>query len=242
MRLRPRIGHLVFDHDVVAGRRRNERARQPAERVGFAFGGAAGRGPVVLGEVGQHHLFLFIGERLRKRRALRIELHGVQHLPPARLIAARADDPLQVMAGHAVCLDDFPGLAGWQLSRHRCGAALARLPSGPRRRQLRCARHRKRQIRGCGPTGRHLDRSRRRALVLAADRLHDIFARRKLVVRVLALLLGDDHEKEAAVGVLHLHERAFERLARRIGDDAGQDAGSILCRSCAGPKSGYDKP
>jgi hypothetical protein len=111
VRLRARVGQFVFDHDVVARLRRNERARQAAERIGLGPG-AAGPGAVVGREIGQHHLFLVVGERLRQRRALGIELHGAEHLLPTRLIAARSDDPLGVVAELAFRLDDGPALAG----------------------------------------------------------------------------------------------------------------------------------
>jgi len=68
-------------------------------------------------------------------------------------------------------------------------------------------------------------------LTLAADRLHDIFAGRKLAVCKFALLLRDDHEIETALCVLHLDEGACHGRTRRVGDDAGECADGVLRRS-----------
>ena len=69
-RIRPRCSRAPPAARSVRGRRLNG--------SGLALAApAAGRS---CREISQHHLFLVLGERLGKRRALRIELHAVQHL------------------------------------------------------------------------------------------------------------------------------------------------------------------
>ena len=146
--------------------------------------------------------------------------------------AFRLDDGLASAVGQAG--------AGAGGGRVRLLAAIAGLPSRPGRGQRRRARQREREIDRCGLAGRHLDRGRQRALLLAADRLHHILAGRKPGVGELASRLGDDHEIEAALGVLHLHERALDRRAGRVLDDPGQ--GSGILRRCRGrPEHGSDQ-
>src|ERR1700733_3074813 len=108
-------------------------------------------------------------------------------------IAFRLDDGLALAVGQA------QAAAGGRIGLL---ATIAGRASGPGRGQRRRAREREREIHGGGLAGRDLDRGRWSALLLASDRLHDIFAGRKPVGRVFAALMSDDHEIETAVGVL----------------------------------------
>jgi hypothetical protein len=179
--LSPGVGQFVFDHHVPPRFRRKERTRETAEGIGLRPR-AARSGCVVGRKVSQQNLFLIPGEWLCQRRTFRIKRHGAQDLLPARLVRTRPGDPLGIVAGHAFRFNDGLSLAFSQArasaahGRLGFGAALAGRAPRPCRRQRRRALHSERQIDRRCLAGCHLDGARRSALMLAADRLHNIFA------------------------------------------------------------------